>query len=149
MATFELPLTGPPAGSAADLSLRENQERLSAPAIAAFFKLAATWRLRDDASRRLMGGVSNGVFYRMKRGQARRRRGRPLDQDKLTRISLLLGIFKALNVLYRKELADDWPRLANSNPLFAGAAPIEYMAAGGVPAMMRVRQLLDGRRGGQ
>jgi len=39
-----------------------------------------------------------------------------LDQDKLTRVSLLLGIFKALNILYSRRLADSWVNLANSNP---------------------------------
>ena len=37
-----------------------------------------------------------------------------LDQDKLTRISLLLGLFKALNILYTRKLADAWVQLPNS-----------------------------------
>ena len=72
-----------------------------------------------------------------------------LDQDRLTRISLLFGIFKALNILYSRKLADAWIQLPNSNPMFEGETPLEYMIKGGVPAMMRVRQLLDARRGGR
>jgi hypothetical protein len=128
----------------ADLSSRDVQERLSGPAGAAFFKIAEAWQLRDEASRQLLGGVSNGLFYQLKRG-----RKKTLDQDKLTRISLLLGIFKALNVLYSRKLADAWVTRPNTNPMFGGGAPLAYMIGGGVPALMRVRQLLDARRGGR
>jgi len=144
MATVRHALAGFSADPAADLSSREVQERLSKSAIAAFFKLAQAWELRDEASRRLLGGISNGMFYQLKHG-----RRKTLDQDKLTRISLLIGIFKALNILYSGKLADSWVSLPNSNPVFAGEAPLAYMTRGGVPALMRVRQLLDGRRGGR
>ena len=38
------------------------QDRLSPVAIAAFFRLADAWQLRDDSARQLLGGVSNGTF---------------------------------------------------------------------------------------
>jgi hypothetical protein len=88
--------------------------------------------------------MSNGAFYELKR----RARG-TLDQDRLTRISILTGVFKALNILYGKKLADRWIQLPNDNPMFAGESPLSYMIKGGQPAMMRVRQLLDARRGGR
>ncbi len=81
------------------------------------------------------------MFYQLKRGGKK-----TLDQDKLTRISLLLGIFRALNILYGRKLADAWISLPNSNPMFEGEAPFAYMIKGGVPAFVRVRQLLDARR---
>ena len=127
-----------------DLSSREVQTRLSSSAIPAFFKLAQAWHLRDQAARQLLGGISNGVFYQLKQGQKK-----SLDQDKLTRVSLLIGIFRALNVLYSRKLADAWVSLPNSNPMFEGEAPVQYMVKGGVPALVRVRQLLDARRGGR
>ena len=34
--------------------------------------------------------------------------GKKLGQDTLTRISLLIGIFKALHILYSEKLADAW-----------------------------------------
>jgi hypothetical protein len=144
MAAFQQPLAGFPAATVTDLSRKETQERLSAAALRAFFKLAEAWEVRDEAARQLLGGVSHGVFYQMKRGQKK-----ILDQDKLTRISLLLGIFKALNVLYGRKLADAWVNLPNSNPMFAGETPLAYVIKGGVPALMRTRQLLDARRGGR
>jgi hypothetical protein len=142
----------------ADLSSRVVQEKLSPVAIRAFFRLSSHWKLRDEDARGLIGGVSNGSFYQLKRGATRnlgvktlgtRTLGvKTLDQDKLTRVSLLVGIFKALNILYSAKLADAWVQLPNSNPIFTGQTPMAYMLRGGLPAMLRVRQLLDARRGG-
>jgi len=128
----------------ADLSGKKIQARLSPSAILGFFRLADLWKLRDQDARRLLGGISNGTYYSLKR-----RPSKTLDQDKLTRISLLLGIFKALNILYSKKLADAWIQLPNSNPMFGGESPLVSMVKGGVPAMIRVRQLVDARRGGR
>lgn len=144
MPTMDRSAAGFVADKAIDLSLKENQERLSRSAIRAFFNIAQRWQLKDESARQLLGGVSNGFFYQLKRGQKKK-----LDQDKLTRISLLLGIFKALNILYSRRLADSWVGLPNSNPMFHGEAPLAYMVKGGVPALVRIRQLLDARRGGQ
>jgi Protein of unknown function (DUF2384) len=128
----------------ADLSSKDAIKRLSPAAVKAFLKIRDLWALRDEDARQLLGGISNGAFYELKR------KVRPtLDQDRLTRISLLTGIFKALNILYSKRLADRWIQLPNENPMFEGAAPLAYMIKGGLPAMLRVRQLLDARRGGR
>lgn len=144
MAILQQPLVGLPTDTAPDLSNRQVQERLSRSAVSAFFKLVQAWSIRDEAARQLLGGVSNGVYYQLKRG-----RRKTLDQDKLTRISLLLGIFKALNILYSRKLADAWINRLNLNPMFEGEAPLAYMIRGGVPAVIRVRQLLDARLGGR
>jgi len=48
----------------------------------------------------------------------------------LTRVSLLIGIFKALNILFQKRLANQWVSRPNTNPLFQDAAPIEADEAG-------------------
>lgn len=128
----------------ADLSSRKIQEKLSPSALVGFFRLTDLWKLRDEDARGLLGGISNGSYYSLKR-----RPSKTLDQDKLTRISLLLGIFKALNILYSKKLADAWLQLPNSNPMFGGESPLASMIKGGVPAMIRVRQLVDARRGGR
>src|ERR1700686_4771021 len=132
----------------ADLSSRAVQEKLSPVAVRAFFRLASHWKLRDEDARGLIGGISNGSFYQLKRGTTKTSNFKTLDQDKLTRVSLLVGIFKALNILYGTKLADAWVQLPNTNPLFGGETPLAYMLKGGVPSMMRVRQLLDARRGG-
>jgi hypothetical protein len=63
-------------------------------------------------------------------------------------VSLLLGIYTALHVLHAGALADEWVRRPNTNPIFGGRAPLQAMLAGGIPVMIEVRGLLDGRRGG-
>ena len=127
----------------ADLGARDARERLSAPALKAFFNIMARWNVRDEDARALLGGVSNGPFYEMKR-----KPDRVLDADRLTRISYLVGIFKALRILHSRTLANEWVHLPNSNPIFAGQMPLTYMIRGGLPAMQTVRRLLDARRAG-
>ena len=122
MPALEISHSGYLVNTAVDLSKKNVQERVSRAAIPAFLKLAQTWGLRDETARQLLGGVSNGVFYQLKRGQKK-----TLDQDKLTRVSLLLGIFKALNILYSRKLADAWIKSPNSNPLFEGEPPLAYV----------------------
>lgn len=126
-----------------DLGARAERRSRSAPALTAFFNIMARWKVRDEDARALLGGVTNGPFYEMKRNPARL-----IDTDRLTRISYLIGIFKALRILHSRALADEWVRLPNSNPVFAGQAPIVYMIRGGLPAMQTVRRLLDARRAG-
>lgn len=128
---------------AVDLAVRGERERLSEPALKAFFNLMGRWKVRDEDARALLGGVSNGPFYEMKRNPAR-----TLEIDRLTRISYLIGIFKALRILHSEPLADEWVHLPNQNPIFNGQAPLAYMVRGGLPAMQTVRRLLDARRAG-
>jgi len=126
-----------------DLAARAARERLSSPALRAFFNIMRRWSIRDEDARALLGGVSNGPFYEMKRHPDRR-----LETDRLTRVSYLIGIFKALNILHGRVLADEWIRLPNANPIFGGQTPLDYMIRGGLPAMQTVRRLVDARRAG-
>lgn len=144
MATLDRALAGIGWDQPADLSNKGVVKRLSPSAVKAFLKIASLWELRDEDARQLLGGISNGAYYELKK-----RGSRVLDQDRLTRISLLTGIFKALNILYSKKLADRWIQLPNTNPMFGGETPLAHMIRGGLPAMLRVRQLLDARRGGR
>ena len=107
MATLNRPLTGLAWDQPPDLSNRDVAKRLSPSAVKGFLNIAALWELRDEDARQLLGGMSNGAFYELKKAGSR-----SLDQDRLTRISLLTGIFKALNILYGKKLADRWDRTA-------------------------------------
>ena len=127
-----------------DLASKAGRQRLSPSALKAFFNIVDRWSVRDEDARHLLGGVSNGPYYEMKKNP----KGRVLDADKLLRISYLIGIFKALNILHGQPLADEWVRLPNSNRIFGGSTPLTYMMKGGAPAMQTVRRLLDARRGG-
>ena len=126
-----------------DLNSRAERERLSRSALLGFFKLTAAWQVRDDDARELLGGLSSSSYYDWKKHP-----DRVLEVDRITRVSYLLGIYKALHILYGDKLADEWVRLPNSNLIFGGRTPLALMLAGGLLAMQTVRQLLDARRGG-
>jgi hypothetical protein len=126
-----------------DLNDRDERARLSQSALKGFFKLAGAWKLRDEDARELLGGLSSSAYYEWKKQP-----GRVLEVDRITRISYLLGIYKALHILYGDKLADEWVTLPNKNPVFGGRTPLSQMLAGGLLAMQTVRKLLDARRGG-
>jgi hypothetical protein len=130
-----------------DLSRFEERRRLSAAALKALFNIVEHWRIRDEDARELLGGISNGAYYQLK--QSPGGSVKTLEQDRLLRISYLIGIFKSLNILYSQRLADQWMQLPNTNPIFAGRTPLDYILRGGTPAMDVVRRLLDARRGGR
>jgi len=109
----------------------------------AFFNLAKKWGLNVTQQRGLLGWPAASTYHKYKCGNVS-----ALSFDTLTRISLLLGIYKVLHILYpQPELADSWLKLRNSNPMFAGKAPLDLMLDTGIDAMYAVRRLLDGRRG--
>ncbi len=138
-------ITGYAVETSSDLSLLEVRKRLSPAAIEGFLKIIDLWQLRDADARQLLGGLSTGSWHGFKKQITQR----VLAQDALTRISLLIGIFKALNILYSEPLADAWPTLPNRNGLFRGVTPLAFMLQHGLPGILEVRRLLDARRGGQ
>ena len=89
MATHNRPLAGIGWDQPADLSNKEVVKRLSPSAVKAFLKIAALWNLRDEDARQLLGGMSNGAYYELKKTGSR-----ILDQDRLTRISFGLASLK-------------------------------------------------------
>src|SRR5262245_20183180 len=125
-----------------DLQSRSARERLSTSALKAFFNIVERWKVPDEAARELLGGVSNGTFYNLKRHP------KTLAADQLLRLSYLVGIFKALHILYSAALADAWMQRPNANAIFGGQTPLAYVRAGGIPALQALRRLLDARRGG-
>src|SRR5436190_1298218 len=69
-----------------DLASRAERERVSPSALKAFFNIIERWAVRDEDARQLLGGVTNGPYYKMKKAP----QGRLLDADKLLRISYLI-----------------------------------------------------------
>jgi hypothetical protein len=118
------------------------RKRLSGPGLRAFFNVAKAWDLTNEEQRALLGWPSESAFYNYKAGKVP-----ALSFDQLTRISLVLGIYKALHILY-PDFADRWVKLPNSNPVFGGRPAIAALTEGGIQALQEVRNLLDSRRGG-
>ena len=91
-----------------------------------------------------MLGESDRTWFRIK---AREWTG-TLSQDALTRISALVGVYKGLHLLFSDPLADEWVRRPNTDPLFGGITPVDFMIKGGIPAMLETRGYVDALRGG-
>jgi hypothetical protein len=126
-----------------DLRDPSEQARLTPAAVRGVARLADAWGLSVTDVCSLLGEVSPSTWHAWAH-----RPPKSLGVDRLTRASYLLGIYAALHVLYGDELADQWVRLPNTNALFNGSTPLDVMLRGGIPAMERVRALLDARRGG-
>ena len=126
-----------------DLGSLEERRRLSPAAARAFLNIMRRWELREGDALQLLDGLPPAALRAWKNGAV------PLlEQDRLLRISYLIGIFKSLHILFSEQLADRWVKLPNSNEIFTAHTPLEYMLRGGAPAMDIVRRLLDARRGG-
>jgi hypothetical protein len=131
------------AGEAADRKDPLVRRRLSAPALRTFFTVARAWGLSTTEERALLGWPPASTFHKYKSGDAG-----VLSFDTLTRISLVLGIYKALQLLYAEPaFADRWMSMPNANPLFGGRAPIALVGDTGLDGLFQVRRLLDARRG--
>ena len=130
------------------LTVQERQEpaarrRLSAPALRAFFNTARAWQLSTAEERGLLGWPPVSTFHKYKSGD-----GGVLSFDTLTRVSLVLGIYKALHILYAQPVfADHWLRMPNTNPLFGGRTPLAFVLDSGIDGLFQLRRLLDSRRG--
>lgn len=71
-----------------------------------------------------------------------------LDRDKKERVSYLLGIYKALRILFDdSSQALSWIKRENSLPPFNGKTPKEYMLEGSIVRLAEVRKFLDYWRG--
>lgn len=130
---------------APDLTDPEERRRLSESAIKVFINITGKWKLNEVQARGLLGGLASSTFHAWKT----RPKGKRLDQDTLTRISLVIGIYKALNIYFGQPWCDRWITLENRGPLFAGQAPVDYMLRNGQPGMAEVRRMLDAWRGGR
>jgi hypothetical protein len=120
------------------------RRKMSGPAMRTFLNVATAWSLNVEEQRALLGWPPESTFYKHKSGDVG-----TLPYDMLIRISLVLGIYKDLHLLYpERDLADRWLKLPNSNPLFGGEPALVFLMSGGMDALYQVRRLLDGRRGG-
>ena len=129
---------------APNLSKPEVRRKLSPGALRTFVNIVDKWNLTEAQARSLLGGVASSTWHAWKTNP----KGRQLDQDTLTRISLAIGIYKALNIYFNKPLADRWILLGNRGAMFAGNSPLDYMIQNGQPGMVDVRRMLDAWRGG-
>ncbi len=114
-------------------------------ALRAVLKLLAHWECNEKEKMALLGvGRSTLHKYQAQPDSAR------ISQDLLERLSYLLNIHQALRTLFgNRENVYGFVRMANHNPYFNGASPMDVMAGGTVGGLYEVHRQLDSLRGGQ
>ena len=127
----------------ADLDRTHDIPNLGGAALRTFFNLAKTWQLSEQEQMKLLGLSSRSTLHSWKSGRVTK-----VTRDTIERISYLLGIFKAINILLPDpSRADEWMRLPNRAPLFGGRSAMDRMTTGNIGDLYAVRQYLDGQRG--
>lgn len=116
---------------------------IAGPALRAFFRISERWGLSTDQERLLLGSPGRSTFFRWKRDLAGH-----VPQDVLERISYVLGIYKALHLIFSNDRqADGWVNRPNLTPLLGGRSALDRMLGGQVADLFVVRQYLDAQRG--
>lgn len=137
------PLLAPALASAAE------RRRLSGPGLRTFLAIAEEWGLGEPERLLVLGAPARSTYYNWV-AAARSGREFALPFDTLIRISAVLGIYKALKIVFERG-ADGyaWLRAPNDGLLFGGQAPIALISAGTQDGLMLVRRHLDAWRGGR
>ena len=131
-------------GTADQPSLKLDRKAMSPAALRAFFRIAELWGLGSRDQTTLLGLSSPSTFFKWKRDP-----NVALPRDALERISYVLGIYKALQLLLPdRQAADAWVRKPNTATLFGGRSALDRMLSGNVSDLFVVRQYLDAQRGG-
>src|ERR1700704_1390827 len=128
-----------PVEAPVDLRERKNREKLAQMVVT----LLDHWQLSPADQAALLG-----LSAQSRSTVARYRRGEPLGDsaDLIARAGHLLGIHKALRILFPqdRDLAYRW--VATPNRRFDGRAPLEIMKQG-FEGLLAVRRYLDFERG--
>ena len=127
--------------------MRANFEQLLQPysidpgtLLPAIFNIFSLWRLTGQQQMTLLGLSNEKTLYNWKNQPEKAK----LTRDCLERASYILGIYRALQVLFPDEAqSDQWLHTPNDNPLFGGTAPLEKMLEGLVVDLAVVREHLD------
>ena len=128
----------------ARLAVATDRKGLSGPALRTFLRIADLWELTVDEQMTLLGVTARSTFFKWKKDP-----NATLPKDTLERISYILGIYKALQILFPDEkAADEWVRRPNAASLFGGQSALDRMLSGQVADLFVVRQYLDAQRGG-
>ena len=132
-----------PDSSAPTETPRERAARLGPAGMRGFFNVARLWQLSQPEQQTLLAlPRSTLAKYRQDPASAQ------LSPDTLERISYLLGIYKALQILIPDAVqADEWIRRSNTAALFGGRSALDRMLGGQVSDLYVVRQYLDAQRG--
>lgn len=107
----------------------------------AALNLFRLWGVTDDQASIILD-LPRRTFARWKAGEIGR-----IGRDGKARLSNLLGIHKALRIIFR-EPARGYAWIKTPNAAFSGGSALDVMLHGELTDLMRVRNYLDAERGG-
>lgn len=123
--------------------------RQAGAALRTFYKISTAWNLSIQEQMDLLGIEARSTFFGLRKRAQESRDVTGVSKDMLERLSYLLGIYKALQILFpNSHFADEWIKQPNSAPLFGGKPALHRMLSGRVADLYIVRQYLDAERGG-
>ncbi len=135
----------PALAGASQAKAQPGRKDMSAAGLRAFFNIAQDWGLSEQEQLVLLGQPSRSTYYKWKSAP----QTADLKRDTLERLSYILGIYKALQILLPDlAAADAWVKKPNTAPLFGGKSALDRMLGGNIGDLLAVRQYLDARRGG-
>tara|TARA_X000000368_G_scaffold270299_1_gene214193 strand:+ start:10962 stop:11471 length:510 start_codon:yes stop_codon:yes gene_type:complete len=124
------------------------RRRVSGPGLRSFLAIAERYGIATQDRIELLGEPAPSTYHQWVK-KAREEEPLSLPLDTLTRISGVLGIHKALGILFPIEAeAMTWLKGPHRGEVFGGQAPIEVMIGGGLDGILTVRRYLDAWRGG-
>ncbi len=104
-----------------------------------FFNIAKGWGLSEDDEAAILGQPDREALCAWKVGK-----GPEVGEETILRISYVLGIFKAINILLPiPERADAWISKPNKARIFGGRSALDRMTDGDIDDLKIVRQYLD------
>jgi hypothetical protein len=125
----------------------KESEKIGRAALTVYFSISKKWSLTPEQQIRILGDIPRSTFYNWK-NKVGNKENLILARDTLERISYVMGIFKALNILLPSEAsANEWIHRENSAPLFNNQSALDKMLAGNVADLADIRRFLDAYRG--
>ncbi|WP_237704374.1 MbcA/ParS/Xre antitoxin family protein [Rheinheimera sp. A13L] len=121
--------------------LQQDPEKTAQVALSVFFNIMNAWQVKAKDQMVLLGKPAESTFYNWKKGKIA-----SLSPDTLERISYVMGIYKALGILFAsREQADAWPQKPNA--AFNNETALDFMLKGSVMHLSDMRRYLDAQRG--
>ncbi|EAZ96993.1 antitoxin Xre-like helix-turn-helix domain-containing protein [Marinobacter sp. ELB17] len=112
-------------------------------ALQGFLGITSDWDCSTEERTQLLGGVSRATLNNYRKLKPTR-----LSRDTMERVSYVMGIYKAVRVMYpTAERAHRRIRLGSTDFPFSGKSPMEFMAQGSIRHLLLTRRYFDAKRG--